>query len=656
MPRIITRIPDYIQQNYENWKSDHTYGRTNWLTRAEDSEALYYKDVEGTGTAFTRKQVKTLDETTGINVSLNFLQSAVNQKLAILSQTKPSTKTIPLDARFKTQAIVLDKMKDGLFNTTNASIEIENHIKDMLISGIGFITIGPGNFYRPGLFGLQIEHAPYDEVILDINAKKKDLDDMEGYFIEKQFTAAKIYKLYGHILKELVTEAGEEVTLDMFTSEPWIENYLTDKVKVDTHAWQENQVVTTREYFEKIFTTLYLVRNPETKVLEPYFLENLPEEAKPILANAESKIEDIYIKKRVFLGEYEIATEVIDINDYPLVATFYEWGGRPYRSYGVMHYNKDAAKASDKILSIMMLNGILSNNAGWIVPKGSITAEDKSKWEEFGNNPKVLKEYVAQEINGVLLKPEKEKVSPLSNFYPMVLELLKANIENSTGITAILQGDAKDSGVEVFSSLQQYQNAAMQRILLSTNHINQTMKNLGEVIIQYLVSRVKPDTYEFFDSNGRLNELQIALDLVNSIKKARFQVIAIPATFMPSQRLATATELMKIAQSSPDSTERSILTQKAMELSDVRGFEDIQEKIDITNRVKGQLNQLQEAYDRLMESSKQMENKVVNVSIENRILKAMGQGEVQITQQIEKAKADIEIAKEKEKVKNTNKQ
>lgn len=652
MIQTLTRVPDTIRNYYETWKSDTKFGRKQWLDRAVASEELYYKDVEGTGSPFTEKQAQNIKNTTDINVSIGFLYSAINQKLAILAQTKPSTKTVSLDGRAKQQAVILDKMKDGLFNTTNAKIEIENHIKDMLITGMGCIAVAPGDFYRPGLFGLQITHLPFDEVILDINAKKLDLDDMEGYFIEKQFTFPKALKLFGHIIGKLVDEKGEPIDINTFTTSSWVEDELTDKVSINTHSWRDDTVVTAREFYEKIYTTLYLVRNDKTGVLEPYFRENMPEEAYPILANAEQEIEDIYIKKSTILGDFIIAEEVLPINDYPIAVSFFEWGGRPYRSYGVMHFNEDMQKAADKILSIMILNGILSNNAGWIVPKGAIAQNDRVKWEDYANNPRVLKEYVAQELNGVLLKPEKEKVTPLSNFYPMVLDMLKGGIEYSTGITSIMQGNAQEAGIEVFSSLQQYQQSAMQRILLSTNHINQTMKNLGEVIIQYLITSITPDTYEFFDESGKLNELKIALDLVNSIKRYRYQVIAIPSTFMPSQRLATATELMKIAQSSSDPAERSLLTLKAMELSDVKGFEDLQERLDLVNRTKSQLNQMQEAYDRLMETSKQMENRYINIALENKILKASHEGEKSVLTEIEKSKADIKVAAEKEKVKN----
>jgi len=639
-------VPDYIQEKYRSWKSDSTHGRKTWLNRAEESEEIYLNDIDGTASTFTSSQKKKIADSTNIPVSINFIHPITNQKLAILAQTKPSTKTIALDTRAKEEALVLDKMKSGIFNTTNASIEIEEHIKDMLISGIGHLMVIPGDFYQPGLFGLQITHIPYDEVVLDINAKKRDLSDMEGFFVEKQFTIAKALQLYGTIISQITDEAGNPVPIETFTGELMLENELTEKAKIITTNWNSDSSLRAREYYEKIYTKMYLIRNQETQLLEFFFAENLPEDARYILAEAEQVIEDIYIKKTIMLGEYQVAVETLGINDWPLISSFFEWGGKPYRSYGIPHFKKDMQKAFDKIMQTLILNGILSNNAGWTAPKGSITDEDKVKWQNFGNNPQVIKEFVPQEINGVLLKPEKEQVSQLSNFYPMVLDMLKNGIEYSSGINSIVQGNAGEAGVDVFSSLQTYQNAAMQRIMLSSNHINYSMKMLGEVLIQYIVLNITPDTFEFFDDDGNLNELEVALGMVNKIKQFKFQVVAIPGTYSPTQKLSTAIELMKIAQSSPDPAERSILTQKAMELSDVKEYDDVKEQLDLVKRTQSKYSNLEEAYNRLLETSKQMENKYINVSLENKILRKLSASEQEITKATEGAKADVKIAKE----------
>jgi hypothetical protein len=228
----------------------------------------------------------------------------------------------------------------------------------------------------------------------------------------------------------------------------------------------------------------------------------------------------------------------------------------------------------------------------------------------------------------------------------MVLEMLKSGIEYSTGISAILQGNPKESGIEVFSSLQQYQNAAMMRIQLATARINETMRDLGQVLIEYVVSSITPDSYQFFDQDGNLNELSLAIDYINNMRQYRYRVASVPATALPTQRLAIGTELMKIAQSSPDPAERQILTQKALELSDIREYDDIMEKLDTVKNAQSKLKDIQEAYNRLMETSKQIENKFINVSLENRILKKVMDKETLIEGKFAEIETKLNLADE----------
>lgn len=641
---IFQRIPDYINENYISWKSDTIDGRKQWLNRTQKAEGYYYNDTENTETTLTKSQLDAIRKNTDIPVSMNFLYPICNQNLALLAQTKPSTRTVSLDGRAKDIAFVLDKMKHGVLYTSNANVETENAIKDMLIGGIGFLTVDSADFYNEGIFGLKVSHVPYDEVILDINAKKKSLEDMEGYFIEREFTLSKVMQVYGDILSQITDENGNPVDISTFSSETWVEGEKTNKQSVVSPNWNTANKMTVREYYEKVPSRMYLIKNQDTGVTEYFFEENLPLESQTILGQADEFIDGVYVRKHLIFGDYEVWAETQSINDYSLVGMFFEWGGKPYRSYGMIHYNIGPQEASDKILHIMLLNGILQNNAGWKAPKGSIPEEDRRKWEDYANNPRVVKEYVPVVREGKIFVPERESVEQLSNFYPMVLQMLKSSIEYSSGINAVLQGDAKEAGVDVFSALQQYQNAAMMRIQLSSSHINEAYRQLGQVLIQHLLSSITPDSYYFFDDKGNLNELKVALDTVNQLKKYKYLVVAIPSTAMPTQRLAVGTELMKIAQSSPDPSERSILTQKALELSDIKEYDDIKEQIDAVKNSENKIKQLEEAYNRLLETSKQMENKYINISLENRILKKVSDSEARISSQAAQAETEIKLA------------
>lgn len=655
------RIPQGIYEKYISWKSDTLWGRKDWLERAVDSEEYYFNDVDGTGTTYTTLQHNKISETTNIPVSVNFLYPVANQKLAILLQSKPSLRVVSTDGRAKEVAQVLDKIKHGILSESNSQVEIEAMTKDMLITGMGHIMVTPADYYSSGLFDIRVVNVPFDEVILDINAKKRNLDDMEGFFIERSFTYPKFMQIFADLALKVRNEQGEPVDPKFYFGDTWIEGELTEKADVTTTTWNSDDRVIVREFYEKVYTTAYLIRNPETELLEHVFPEDLEEEAETLINQAEETIPGIYIRKTLIFGDWCVWQETLPITEYPLKTVFFEWGGRPYRSYGMIHFTKGMQEAFDKILSIMILNGILSNNAGWSAPKGSIAEEDRKKWEDFGNNPRVIKEYVPKIYDNQVLKPEKDAVTQLGSFYPMVLDMLKGGIEYSSGITPILQGNAQEAGVEVFSSLQQYQSAAMMRIVLATMHINQVLRQLGQVLIEYIAQTIKPEVYAFFDEEGDLNELQVGKEFVDNLKTFKFMVAVTPSTALPTQRLATATELMKVAQSSPDPYERQLLTQKAMELSDIKEFDDISQRLDAVKNTQAKLKDLQDAYNRLLETSKQMENKFINISLENRILKQSAKGEMQIAEKFAELETKLSLAdefadasiKEKQETKNT---
>ena len=644
MQPIFIRVPDYIRQRYMSWKSDTVFGRKEWMNRAVKSEGYYYNDMDYTASTFTASQFEKIREVTNIPVSINYLYPVCNQKLALLAQTKPSMRTLSMDGRAKNHAAVLDKMKEAVLYNSNYPLESEAMIKDMLISGMGHLMVAPTSIYQSGLFNIALTNVPYDEVILDINAKKRNLEDMEGFFLERVFTLAKVMQLYGDIISQLVGPDGEPVNILSLTSTVWVENEVTDKQNITTPMYDQANRMIVREFYEKIFTTMYAVPDPNTGDMVYLFAENLDPASQSILTTAKSTFPGIYIKKNLMMGDYIVHIEVLPITQWPLKTIFFEWGGRPYRSYGMIHFTKDMQAAFDKLLQIMLLNGILSNNAGWNAPKGAISEEDRKKWEDYGNNPRVIKEYIPIERGTEVLKPERDQVSQLSNFYPMVLEMLKSGIEYSTGINAILQGNAQDAGVDVFSSLQQYQNAAMMRIILATSHINQMLTEVGQVLIEYLTANITPDTYQFFDEKGALNELVIAKQIANDIKSFRYLTISIPQQYMPSQRLAVSSELMKIAQSSPDPTARSLYTQTAIDMTEIPGFDNLKEQLDVVKNTESKLNDLQNAYNRLMETSKQMENKYINSQLEVQIMKELIGKSQLITQSYTELQTKLSIA------------
>jgi hypothetical protein len=602
-----------LTDRYLTWLN----ARADWLKYAEECKGMYATDVEGTKTSYTQAQVDAIGETTDLPVSVNFQYPILNQKLAMLIATKPSVKVVSVDGAEEI-AYAMDRIKHGIFLDSKASTEIEMQTKWTLITGMGALNIQEPDFYHKGDFNTTVKYISNEYVILDPNAKDASLTDMEGYFTDRLTTLAKAKYLYGDIVDQLYDESGKKVEWEQLVS---YQKYdATGQEIVQGTYSNSTNTVWIREYYEKVYSEAHYVedKNGDIQIVFP---EDLEEENKYMLKKAKRTEKGIYVRKYLILADYVVAIKTLPLTEYPLKVQFFEWLGSPYTSYGMIHFSKSMQEAFDKMIQLFITNGILQNNAGWKAPKGSIAPGDKKKWEQEGNNPFVVKEYVPQEHAGTVLIPEKDTVQQMSNFYPLILDMLKSAIQFSTGIPDVLTGDAREAGVDVFASLQQFQSAAMQRVMLAAKHMNDTLELVGRTLIEHVAAYIRPsENYMYFDEQGDVIKIEIAKEIANSIKLTSFKVTAVPATDNPTQRISISQELFKVAQTTSSVSQRDLFVNKAIELLDIKETKELLEQVDVVKNMEGQVGQLQKDLERQQELNKQMENRMINSEINNKIL------------------------------------
>jgi len=429
--------PKELIGKIESWKS----AKSTWLEEANYSMELYLNDVEGTGTTYSYNQKEIIKANTNIPVSINYLYSVVAQKLAIILSSKPSHKVVALDDRAKPYAHVLDKIKHAIMYSSEANTETAEAIKEMLITGVSHIGILEKDLYNIGEFEVSYQHMSIYNVTIDPNSRKKNNADIEGYVYEKELSEDQINFLYKDIIEAYNQYYGTEHKIDELLSSgnslPYNSlEYITNKKKA-----------LVRKYYDKVASVMYYVENPVTKDIERLFKENyFPEQVDIIFDNQYIKGEEpnFYVREITIVGNKIIEIRMLPLTVFPIKTLYFEWGGKPYRSYGMVHFTKGMQEAMDKALQLMILNGILTNNSGWIAPKGSISEEDRAKWEQFANDPRVVKEYVPIVMENQVLRPEREQIGQISNFYPTLIQMMQYGIENSTGITPMLQGDLEE--------------------------------------------------------------------------------------------------------------------------------------------------------------------------------------------------------------------
>ena len=648
--------PEGLKKFYNDWKLD----RDNFLVKAKRYEEYYFTDVEGTGTTYGVTQKNTIQKNTNIPVSVNFIYPIVHKKKASMVKKKPSFQVVTSsqDKKYKQFSYVIDKVVYSLLRNSSSLSKTESHCQDILVQGMGFLGLDDEDTYTTGQLPFSLCYYPNHNVILDAGSRIKEGTDMRGYFIEKEISKDYAQFKFGSIIDEINEYYGHTLTIDSF------ENLSSISLDANRGYGLGQKTLQWRRYYDKVFTTMYIMENPENGDLEFLFKENYyPEQVEAIFIadNIIGEEKNMFVRRTDLLGDKIILATMMPLTQLPGKATYFDWGGRPYRSYGMVHREIGKQDAIDKIVQMLLLNGMLQNNAGWSGPANALTPAQKAVWEAAANDPRVYKEYTPQVINDQVFIPKRDEIPALSPFYPQMLVLLKNSMEYSTASDPTTTSPLMQEGagkIEVFSSLQQYQNSTMEIMELTTDQINYTMEYLGNCAIQYLIFTVKPnEVYMFLDETGsKINEVVIYKEMIRDFKLAKYRLLATPSEAHPTQKIAMATEMFKIAQTTQDGSERNIFVKKAFELLDMRGYDDMVDELSEVKKLSQLVQQLQDQLERDKEIIKQRENSEAAAKTAVKVMNKYIQIVESLVAEGARAERQIEINTYKEQIKELTKE
>ncbi|KKL71675.1 hypothetical protein LCGC14_2092550, partial [marine sediment metagenome] len=410
---------------------------------------------------------------------------------------------------------------------------------------------------------------------------------------------------------------------------------------------EQIQTLWIRRYFEKQFATLYYVKNGEN--IERAFLENQETEEGRVnvTANALDNEDDVFVKEHLYFGDYEVETFLKPITDYEHQGVWYEWGGKPYESYSLIHFIKDSAITLHSVLQNLVLNAYLINNAGWSAPQGSIPKGTKNQWEDRLADPQSMKIYnVVTGPDGKSYIPKKDEVTALAPHMPLLYSMIKDGMSRTVGLGAMLQGDLSESNIETFQTLQQFHTNAMERVRMIFDDIQDWSERIGNVLTQKIINALQPGMEYFFQPDPEKNPdaefgtFKADPEFMRKIKLGKFKLIAIPAQAMPAEKLARGAELMKIAQSTADPLERSEYTQAGLAMMGGSEVKRVIGRLDNVKKLQGIVEEKDKVIKRNTELLKQMENQVIDAELKLKIANKEIKSIETVTRAEEKAKFD----------------
>lgn len=670
--------PDEEKENNRYNRNFQRYrvARKIWEERGYENEALARNDVDGTGTQLTKEQIEKLKRKYGIPVSLNIAWAIKDQLISILTAAKPSFNVIPNGEASKDFAYVHRELLFATYQINKVYKELERSLGHMCDVGHGVLRVRPNRFFKRNSFNTVVECVRWAYAYFDPSSEDALFSDSEMIFI-----AVPIQKSKAKLEYELTEEEMEKATTILGESTSNNFNPIVDANQY-IGVESEEQYIWVMEIYEKVMSDVYTLADG-SQTLEKPTEEGVYNNINNNILNNKEVIDiskDVFIKYSLKIGNFIKYEEIMPIREYPVVPVVYGHTDSPM-SLSLMHLTKDIYKAANKFLSITIENAQKGSNVGSYAFEGSII--DPDEFEKTGSEPGAI---TLIEPNPALPNggmPTQKQVQPLSSAWFGLLKEMIKYAEYITGMLDLVQGHT-DNAPETKGATMELMNFGTQRVKKLARGVDGTMERLSDIIIQFMQAYAPKNNVMTYmkgtdtmmkirtDVEGALQQTQqgigfqevqngqqmatIVEDMTNqkveaifgTPKVGEFRVSYVSSTNLPTAR-ATAQSIITTAMSrmANDSTAVALM-KAALNMLDLPEVDLALKEADLTEQQQQQIQQLQKQMEEIALSAKEYENKYYDQVEATRL--------AEIGAKIDKAqsKVDVEMAKLKEAVKDTN--
>lgn len=260
--------------------------------RREDEE-MYYSDIEGTRTQFTKAQLEKIAQKYDIPISTKISYAILEQVLSFLSGSKPYPKLMAPTSHpeHKQFTQLYEQAHNACWYESKANDELTHALRDAIVTGSGYLHTRKNNFFGETTFNVVTEHVPWTDVLVDPSSRKVDFSDAEMICICKVMPKTKAEKEFDVTLTEQDTIAGTVGSMASGMSDAVDDPYLYPasssfggygNFKNDDYVWM-------RIFYEKKNVNLYVsesndlaskrpvpvqIPNPEKQELEQALIQS----------------------------------------------------------------------------------------------------------------------------------------------------------------------------------------------------------------------------------------------------------------------------------------------------------------------------------------------------------------------------------------------
>lgn len=592
--------------------------RQTWLTNANYNYELFYKDVDGTKSQFSKDNLDAIKNTYNIPISINVVYPTIDQMVAFLAGGKPSVRIMPVGPADKDKAYKLQEIWSAIWYRSDSIQKNKFALLDTMVTGSGWLMPEASTFYNRSPLGVTINHIPYDIVFPDRRARNWDYSDAEYMMISKELSLEKIKKVFGIDDERLKSILGINTN---------------GNIPFDMDARNVNEI-----YIKEYVDNNYIGRDGK-------------------ISKERRSLNDVQITKDIVIRRITTIDDTKDIlnemwmpiHEYPMIHLPCIWNSNPKKglqTYSMVHQISDCQDGINKTTAHSLLNAQLHGHVKMMAPKGSI---DKEEFKLFASSPMHLLEYELEVVNGHPVPPERMQASPLPSAHYELSGWLIKMVELVTGMYSVMQGSPYEapSTVGGTQSLQAY---GSQRIKdkAGTNDVaySKLCHNTISMAVFYNDPKkeyrfISDDSEEGREEQWRTVKLGDDMPNIND-----YDVVAIPSPSTPTSRMLATQVLTQIAQQVGDPAIVTEVLQQTLKLLDLPEGDKISKRIDTIKVLQQQLSDSAEQINRM---TQQLDNTVKSneaLMVKMRVMEQTNVIENKAIRQQAELENHIELAKQ----------
>ena len=560
-------------------------------TRAKEALELYHNDRDNTNTQYTATQLATLEETGAPIISLNFIYPIISHMKGVLTADKPIGRVVPDTDADKQKAYLYEELMNAIWRNSKANAAYSKVVKECLITYLSALMIEPSSFYRPGVFDLTISHVAWDDLYIDPDARESGLNfrDAEAIYLARLIPKRKIRNIYGFQPED--TES--DLKSDVYNR--------TDET--------DNPYVLVRDIYEKQYGIHALLHgvDPNTGAKEAY--RKVFKSQKALDAYSKkggfqpvSFREGVYVRHRLLVGRADLVVDdFLPLTEYPFAIFTADDHHNPF-GRSVTEYLRELQKARNKFWQLVYLNAMLSSNTRFMGPAGSFV--DKDAWSRYGATAGHTYEYKSDPSLPDGGRPTIIQPLPLNAAFYTLQDQMEQMAEYISGQWKPQMGNMQFAPDNVGGTQAILQAGTARLKDLKSRFAMAVANGIWKPGLQYINYYAQRDqVVRYLDSNDELKEIKLD-DILDDETIQEHDVQISLKTSLPSDRERLVSVMENAMQHATDPNMYALAFQYSLELQDFPITDAFRQKIDIVQRLTGQVEQLQ---GELEEAQKQVE-------------------------------------------------